>query len=394
MPGQGNENNGQDSWLSKRIAKVTGVVLALTALVTASVHFRDSIPWLTPVAKIELMPDPVSLDVGDKIQMAAEVKDSEGKVLSKRVKWTSANPILVTVEGDGFVTAGQSAGSTTITATVGPVKGVTQVHVRRVNVAVVEVFPPAKTLQVDEHLKFDATPYDSEGNSLLGRPVRWSSENNAIASMDEESGEATGRSPGSVKMIAESEGKFDAATITVNPNPTREAAAESRPSAAAQPPQGSSTTSRSAPVRGAEVPARKDAVGAPAGVRSPASEAARSRIVERPPQAVSAAMRVSPSVLEAQKITIVGGLKTGVCPASVRILIGEKLIDLKSDPQEVFNVLSGDQSYTLHGTVACPRQVVAVVDGHGTANIANQKTYRCSWKKTGPKNFAVELMPE
>ena len=105
-------------------------------------------------------------------------------------------------------------------------------------------------------------------------------------------------------------------------------------------------------------------------------------------------MRVSPSVLEAQKITIVGGLKTGVCPASVRILIGEKLIDLKSDPQEVFNVLSGDQSYTLHGTVACPRQVVAVVDGHGTANIANQKTYRCSWKKTGPKNFAVELMPE
>lgn len=135
MPGNGNKNNGQDSWLSTRIAKVTGVVLALTALLTALVHFRDSIPGLTPVAKIELMPDSVNLDIGDKIQMVAAVKDSEGKVLSKRVKWTSANPNLVTVEGDGFMTAGQSAGNTTITAAVGPVKGVTQVHVRRVNVA-------------------------------------------------------------------------------------------------------------------------------------------------------------------------------------------------------------------------------------------------------------------
>ena len=353
------ENKGQESWLSTKIAKVTGVVLALTALVTALVHFRDSIPWLTPIAKIELTPDPVNLDTGDKIQMVAAVKDSEGRPLSKRLKWTSANPSLVTIEGDGFVTALQSAGSTTITAAVGPVKALAPVRIRRVNVASVEVFPPAKTLQVDEHLQFDATPYDSEGNSLLGRQVRWSSENNAVASVDEKSGEAAGKSPGSVKVIVESEGKLNAAPVTVNPKSTPEAGEVTQPAASAPAPPSSSTTSGSATgaqVRGAEV-----ARGAPLGV------------------------------LVTQKITIVGGLKTGECSASVRILIGEKLIDVKSDSQEVFDVPNGDQSYNLHGTVACPGQIVAVVNGHGTVSIANQKTYRCWWERKGPKNFAVEL---
>lgn len=34
-----------------------------------------------------------------------------------------------------------------------------------------------------------ATPYDSDGNSLLGGPVRWSSANNAVAAAEESSGE-------------------------------------------------------------------------------------------------------------------------------------------------------------------------------------------------------------
>ncbi|PYV03471.1 MAG: hypothetical protein DMG26_09350, partial [Acidobacteria bacterium] len=63
-------------------------------------------------------------------------------------------------------------------------------------VASVEVFPPATTLEVD------ATPYDSDGNYLLGRPVRWSSENSSVAAAEESSGDVTGRSVAAVKVTA------------------------------------------------------------------------------------------------------------------------------------------------------------------------------------------------
>lgn len=75
----------------------------------------------------------------------------------------------------------------------------------------------------------------------------------------------------------------------------------------------------------------------------------------------------------AEKITIIGGVKTGDCPADIRILIGDTLVDIKADPQEIFGVFAGDLSYNLHGTVACPRESMAVVNGHGTLSIGNQK---------------------
>jgi hypothetical protein len=60
------------------------VVLALTALVTALVHFRDSIPWLTPVATIEVAPNPLTLAIGDKFQVVATVRDSNKNPLERR----------------------------------------------------------------------------------------------------------------------------------------------------------------------------------------------------------------------------------------------------------------------------------------------------------------------
>ena len=192
MPDNVPENKEGESWLSKDIVKITTVVVALTGLVIALVHFRDSIPWLTPVNAIELTPNPVNLDIGDKFQVVATVLDANKKPLGKKVSWSIANPALVQVDTDGIVT-GNAQGDTTITASIGFVKGLAPVHVRRVSVATVDVFPPATTLLVDDHLKFDATPYDSEGNSLLGRPVRWASENNLVAAVDQSSGGRHGK---------------------------------------------------------------------------------------------------------------------------------------------------------------------------------------------------------
>lgn len=84
----------------------------------------------------------------------------------------------------------------------------------------------------------------------------------------------------------------------------------------------------------------------------------------------------------------------GECPASLRILSGAALIDVKSDPQELAAVPAGNQTYDLHGTISCPGQTMFVADGHGSVGIAAGKTYRCDWSRRGPKNFAVTLTPQ
>src|SRR5206468_8462755 len=135
-----------------KIAKITAIIVALTGLVTAIVHFRDSIPWLTPVATIEVTPSPINLDVGDRIQTVATAKDSKGNALGKKASWSSSNPGVAEVEVDGNLTA-KGPGETTVVASMGFIKGVALAHVRHVTVASVEVFPPATTLEVDGHLK-------------------------------------------------------------------------------------------------------------------------------------------------------------------------------------------------------------------------------------------------
>jgi Bacterial Ig-like domain (group 2) len=374
MPEKEDENKSGESWLSKKIVTITTIVLVLTGLVSALVGFRDSIPWLTPVATIELAPNPLNLAIGDKFHAIATVRDSHKNPLGKSVKWSTANPDLLEIDSDGIIT-GKASGDTTIAASIGFIKGIASVHVRHVNVAMVEVFPPATTLQVDDHLKFDATPYDSEGNSLMGRRVRWASDDNSVAFVDEATGDATAKSSGAAKVTAVSEGKLNSASVTVSPKqaplPTAETPAPTAPPATAPPPAATG----------------RGRIGAEIGrvARGPAG------VVRVPPPVASAARTMS--LASAAKITIVNGLKTGNCLANIRILIGKTLIDVKSDPQEAVGIALGDQPYNLHGTVSCHQNVV-VVNGRGTVSIVNGKTYRCAWIQKGSKDFEIALQPQ
>ncbi|MGB7847162.1 MAG: Ig-like domain-containing protein [Candidatus Acidiferrum sp.] len=375
MPNNESESGSANSGLAKKIGVITGIVVALTALTTAVVKFRDAIPWLTPVNTIELTPNPANLAIGDKFQVIATVRDANKNQLGKRVSWSSANPSLVEIDSDGIIT-GVAAGETTITASIGMIKGLVPVHVRRVTVAMVDVFPPATTLRVEDHLKFDATPYDSEGNSLLGRPVRWASENNLVAAVDQSSGEATGRSGGSVKITAESEGKLNSAQVTVSPKST--------PMAPREAPKSTATVFAAPPP-----PPPNQA----AGPAKTGAEAGR-LVTARPPVGAVASFSRASNLAFAETIVIAKGLKFGECPANVRILVGETLIDIKSDPQEAARIPLGDQPYKLHGTVSCPGQTVGVVNGHGTISVANGKAYRCNWLRKGSKDFEINLQPE
>jgi hypothetical protein len=397
MPTNEDESNTGGARISGKIATITGVIVALTALITALVHFRDSIPWLTPVATIEVAPNPLTMAIGDKFRVVATVRDSNKNALAKKVTWSSANPGIVEIDSNGIVT-GDAAGDTTIAASTGAITSLTPVHVRHINVAAVDVFPPATTMQVDDHLKFDATPYDSEGNSLIGRPILWASDNAGIASVDRSSGETTGKSAGTVKVTVNSEGKSNAAMVIVNP--------KAAPPPVEQPPITAPTPAPTTTPTPAPAPASTSTSTVPRRsvrrVELAPTGAVFSRVTAATPQIATMA-RLSPvmasssramTLAVAEKISIVNGVQYGGCPANIRILIGETLINAKSDPQEAAHIPLGDQPYKLHGTVSCPNQNVAGVNGHGTIGIVNGKTYRCVWRQKGPKDFEIALLPQ
>src|SRR5690242_646012 len=85
-------------------------------------------------------------------------------------------------------------------------------------VAVISVSPEAHTMYVGEEIRLTATVTDAKGRALAGRPVVWSVEPPSLATVTSD-GNVTGAAPGVVQVAAESEGKRDHATITIQARP-------------------------------------------------------------------------------------------------------------------------------------------------------------------------------
>ena len=85
-------------------------------------------------------------------------------------------------------------------------------------VAVVSVTPEAHTMFVGEEIRLTATVTDARGRTLTDRTVTWSVEPASIAAVTSD-GRVTGAAPGVVQVAAESEGKRDHATITIQARP-------------------------------------------------------------------------------------------------------------------------------------------------------------------------------
>jgi len=85
-------------------------------------------------------------------------------------------------------------------------------------VSSVAVQPGTLTLNVGESRVLAATALAQDGTVLHGRPVQWSSGNDAVAQVSA-SGEVTARGVGSAVLAATVEGRRGEATITVRPVP-------------------------------------------------------------------------------------------------------------------------------------------------------------------------------
>ena len=215
----------------------TGLSVSPTGLVTARASggflVSATVNGLTALTNvIVLAGSPGSMSIspshdsvpagGDMIDLTATVLDASGRVVAyPTVIWTSSDSAVATVKGYdasnpvayGTVT-GVTPGIVTVTATSGAASAtatVTVVAPRRVSS--VTVIPASLGLVVGATDQLTATLADTDGRSIVGRPITWTTDNDAVVTVDS-SGRVAVVGVGSASVIATSEGISDTAAIS------------------------------------------------------------------------------------------------------------------------------------------------------------------------------------
>ena len=206
----------------------TGVAPGTTTITASSEGVTSNAATLTvtaiPVASVEISPTTQSVVAGSATPaFTAVTKDGSGNVLTGRtVTFSSSDPSVATIDATSGVATGVAAGTTTITASSeGKTSPGATLTVSPAPVGSVSISPTSQSvLEGGTTPAFTAVTKDGAGNVLTGRVVAFASSNPAVATINSNSGVATGVSPGTSSITASSEGKTSpAATLTVTQIP-------------------------------------------------------------------------------------------------------------------------------------------------------------------------------
>ena len=198
----------------------TGLVSAVsngTTLVTATSGAVSTTATITVVigqeaASITVMPESATLtSFGQTIQLEAVVQEIDGTVIPDApVLWSSSDPDVASVDGNGLVTA-ISNGGVWIRALSGDVSAISVITVMQA-AASVAITPETATLSsVGETVQLETVVYDAEGAAIPDAPVMWSSDDPEVAAVDA-NGLVTAVSNGNAQIMATS---GDASAISV-----------------------------------------------------------------------------------------------------------------------------------------------------------------------------------
>ena len=202
---------------------VTGVNYGSTVIVArADDATAQTNVTVQPVVKsVVLFPSNGSIPLGSTQNLTVAVTDANGAaLLGRTVAFSSSNPGIATVNGNGTVLA-VAVGRATIQAlaVLDQVTGSATVDVVQVPVSSVTISPPGgQTVFEGLTLQLAATTRDGSGNILNGRPISWTTSNQSVATVSS-TGVVSGVSLGSATITAESESRTATTQITVAPRP-------------------------------------------------------------------------------------------------------------------------------------------------------------------------------
>ncbi|MFL5385889.1 MAG: Ig domain-containing protein [Longimicrobiaceae bacterium] len=169
------------------------------------------------VARVDLTPDSLVLQLGQTGDFTATAYDADGNVLTGRaVVWRSSDSTVAIVGAGGAVTS-VGYGTARISATVEGVVGSAPVYVRApepARVARVKVIPDSLVLEVGHAGNFDAVAYDAEGHVLTGRAVAWTTSDSTLVRLGPY-GSVAGLSAGTARVTATVEGVSGSAPVRV-----------------------------------------------------------------------------------------------------------------------------------------------------------------------------------
>jgi len=195
-------------------ARAHRAIFLLTMVAVAAC--QDNGPDVPVVGAVSVSPPTAAIDLGRTVQLTATVTDAAGHPLTGHtVIWSSSDTVMAPVSVTGLVTA-RIAGVVTITAASEGKSGDARITVTSVTVASVTVTPPVDTLGGFPTVQLTATPRDSAGNELFGRPIQWVADNSYVAEVSG-TGLVTGIAAGKTGIHATVGNRGGVATIVVPP---------------------------------------------------------------------------------------------------------------------------------------------------------------------------------
>ena len=181
--------------------------------------FTDNETTTVDVEKVSLNKSATTLTEGESETLTATITPSNATG-DKTVKWSSSNEAVATVDSNGKVTA-KKAGTAVITATSsnGKTAGCT-VTVKQKEIAITGISLNKSTTSLTEGESETLTATITPLNATGDKTVKWSSSNEAVATVDS-NGKVTAKKAGTAVITAtSSNGKTAGCTVTVKQKDT------------------------------------------------------------------------------------------------------------------------------------------------------------------------------
>jgi len=190
------------------------VLIALSSWSCAGSTAPDAPPR---AATIVVSPAVSTLAIDATLPLQAQVQDASGAAVPATIVWTVQDPKIVSVSGDGVVTA-LAVGTSQIAANALGKSGLATITVTPGAVATVTVSAPSNSVNRGSTLQLTATAKDSRGNTIANQSFLWTSSNNNTATVST-NGLVTGKRSGTVTITASTSatgGKSGSISIVVN----------------------------------------------------------------------------------------------------------------------------------------------------------------------------------
>jgi uncharacterized protein YjdB len=176
-------------------------ISATSESITGSTSVSVQSPTLV---SISILPENGTIAATTTLHFHALGNYSDGSVqnVTRQVTWASSNTAVAQILGTG-ASRGQAPGSSNISATLGSISGSTTLNVTNATIVSITVMPPSQTIAVATTLDYSAAGRFSDNTvQNITDDVTFTSDNIAVATIDNNTDIATAVSPGTANISA------------------------------------------------------------------------------------------------------------------------------------------------------------------------------------------------